>query len=253
MRQIKKDMLAHAIADYPREACGLVAGGVYYPCRNMAHPDSKDAFQISGEQWAQIEDIAPIEAVFHSHPDWISAPSEADKASCEQSGVPWFIVSIRDRKADGWSEIKPRGYEAPLVGRAFVHGVHDCLAIVLDYYKRELGIDLGSYDRKDNWWNEGGNLYLENLPAAGFVKVSAPLNGDIILMQIRSPVPNHAGIFLADGVIKCEPEHYAVQNSILHHMHGRESKRDIYGGYWAESTVSIWRYVGKDQNDPALR
>lgn len=240
-------MISHAKDEYPKEACGLVVGGEYHPCENIS-TQGADAFQISGERWAELEDIGPIEAVFHSHPDWVSTPSEADRASCEGSGVPWLIVSIRDGKADGWSMIEPVGHQTPLIGRAFVHGVHDCLAIILDYYKRERGVDLGSYDRKDNWWNEGGNLYLENLPRAGFVQVFAPEQGDVILMQVRSPVPNHAGIFLADGIIAAEPEHYPAPGTILHHMHGRDSRRDIYGGYWAENTVSIWRYVGKNQN-----
>lgn len=238
-------MTLHAIAEYPKEACGLVAGGKYYPCENFAQ-QAGDAFKISPEQWAMVEDIAPIEAVFHSHPDWPSDPSEADRASCEGSGVPWIIVSIRGGKADGWSRIEPEGHVTPLVGRAFVHGVHDCLSIILDYYKRERDIDLGSYDRDDNWWNDGGNLYLENLPAAGFVQVFSPQQGDVILMQIRSPVPNHAGVFLADGIIASEPEHYPAPSSILHHMYGQLSRRDVYGGYWAENTVSMWRYVGKN-------
>lgn len=248
-------MIAHAVSGYPKEVCGLVAGGKYYPCENVAPekgdgtPAGSDEFKISGEQWSEVEDIAPIELVFHSHPDWVSTPSEADLSACEASGVPWSILSVREGVADTWSHCKPCGYQAKLIGRAFAHGVHDCLSIILDYYKRERGVDLGNYDRQDGWWNAGGNLYLENLPKAGFVQVFRPEQGDVILMQIRSPVPNHAGVFLADGIIASEPEHYPAPSSILHHMHGYESRRDIYGGYWAENTVSIWRYVGKTQDD----
>jgi len=111
-------------------------------------------------------------------------------------------------------------------------------------YRREMGIDIGDYEREDGWWDKGGNLYLENLPAAGFEKVSNLQHGDLVLMQIRSPVPNHAAIFLADGVLKTEPEHYPALGSILHHLYNRDSKRDVYGGYWSEATVSIWRHHG---------
>jgi cell wall-associated NlpC family hydrolase len=61
--------------------------------------------------------------------------------------------------------------------------------------------------------------------------VSEIAKGDLILMQIRSRnrVPNHAAIYLGDGMM-------------LHHLHSRLSSRDIYGGYWQEVTRSIWRH-----------
>ncbi|SCZ75237.1 NlpC/P60 family protein [Pseudomonas sp. NFPP18] len=120
--------------------------------------------------------------------------------------------------------------------------MHDCLSIVLDFYCREMGIDLGQCEREDGWWEKGRNLYLENLPAAGFVQVSAPQHGDMVLMQTRSKVPNQAGVYLADGVLKTEPEHFPAPGTILHHLYSRDSKRDIYGGYWREVTVSYWRH-----------
>lgn len=239
---IKRAMIAHAKREYPKEACGLVAGGKYYPCENTHHTPTEH-FQIDAERYAEIEDIAPIEAVFHSHPDHDATPSKVDSAACGASGLPWIILSLKDGKAAGWAEIRPK--EAPLVGRTFVHGVHDCLSIVLDFYRREMGVELGNYVREDDWWNKGQNLYLDLLPQAGFEKVGDLKHGDIVLMQVRSPVPNHAGVYLETGILKTELELYPAPGSILHHMYGRDSKRDVYGGYWAENTVSIWRYVGK--------
>jgi hypothetical protein len=51
----------------------------------------------------------------------------------------------------------------------------------------------------------------------------------MILMQIRSPVTNHAGIYLGDG-------------QMLHHLHGRLSETVPYGGMWAERTRCIVRH-----------
>nr|WP_280800174.1 NlpC/P60 family protein [Pseudomonas mediterranea] len=67
-------------------------------------------------------------------------------------------------------------------------------------------------------------------------------HGDLVLMQIRSPVPNHAGAYLADGVLKTEPEHHPAPGSILHHLYNPNSKRDVFGGYWTGVTVSYWRH-----------
>lgn len=239
---MKAQMTAHAKREYPKEACGLVAGGKYYACENT-HPTPLESFRIDPERYAEIEDLAPIEAVFHSHPDHDATPSAADRAACNASKLPWLILSIKEGLAAGWESLKPVG--EPLVGRVFVHGVLDCLTIVLDFYRREMGIELGNYHREDDWWNKGHNLYLDLLPAAGFVKVSDLKHGDVVLMQIRAPVPNHAGIYLESGILTSEPDLYPAPGSILHHMYGRDSKRDPYGGYWAENTVSIWRYAGK--------
>lgn len=237
----KRAMIAHAKREYPNEACGLVAGGKYYPCVN-SHDTPSEHFRIDPERYAEVEDIAPIDAIFHSHPDHAPTPSVVDRAGCDASGVPWIILGLKEGKVAGWETVEPKG--SALVGREFVHGVHDCLSIVLDFYRREMGIELGNYKREDDWWNKGQNLYLELLPMAGFEKVNTLEHGDVVLMQVRSPVPNHAGVYLKTGILQTEPELYPAPGSILHHMYGRDSKRDVYGGYWAENTVGIWRYVG---------
>ncbi|MCI8210773.1 hydrolase Nlp/P60 [Pseudomonas sp. S25] len=242
----------HAMAEYPRECCGLVIREsrkqLYVPCRNTASSPSEH-FRLSPEDYASAEDRGTILAVIHSHPDCPPQPSEADRASCEASGLPWHIIEVRKGDDDQvrigqMASLEPTGYQTPLIGRKFAHGVHDCLSIILDFYRREMGIELGNYDREDGWWERGGNLYLEHLPEAGFERVGSPEHGDIVLMQVRSTVPNHAGIYLADGVLKTEPEHYPAPGTILHHLYGRDSKRDNFGGYFQEVTVSYWRYIG---------
>jgi len=243
----------HAIAQYPDECCGLLIREGrrqrYVPCRNTATTPSEH-FRLAPQDYAAAEECGEILAVVHSHPDYPATASEADRVSCEASGLPWHILEVRKDDAGRVCKgelvtITPSGYLAPLIGRAFVHGVHDCLSIILDYYRREMGIELGDYDREDGWWDKGANLYLENLPAAGFEQVSQLQQGDIVLMQIRSPVPNHAAIYLEDGVLKAEPDHFPAPGSILHHLYGRDSRRDTYGGYWAEVTVSCWRHQSK--------
>ncbi|RLK45941.1 C40 family peptidase [Cupriavidus plantarum] len=232
-RQILQAMREHAQRDYPREACGLVVvvdgRGKYVPCRNAA--EGSEHFILPAEDYAAAEDMGEIVAVVHSHPDVPAQPSEADLVSCEASGLPWHILSW---PADDLRTIVPSGYEAPLVGRQFSHGVLDCYTLIRDWYRRERCIDLPDFARRDDWWKSGEDLYMRHYAEAGFVAVSQDQPeqaGDVILMQLRAKVANHAGIYLGDG-------------HMLHHLHDRLSSRDVYGGYWQEITRCVLRYKG---------
>ncbi|MBN6230471.1 Mov34/MPN/PAD-1 family protein, partial [Escherichia coli] len=81
-----KAIQVHAAADYPREACGLIAqkGRVerYFPCRNMAS-ESNDNFVLAPADYAAVEDWGTIIGIVHSHPDATTQPSELDKAQCD--------------------------------------------------------------------------------------------------------------------------------------------------------------------------
>lgn len=214
----------HAQTEYPREACGLVVvvkgKARYVPCRNLADTDH---FKLCPEDYARAEDMGEIVRVVHSHPDAFAEPSELDRAQCEVTALPWSIVAVRDAQAQEWADFEPCGYEAPLVGRAFVHGSHDCYGLIRDWYGRR-GVDLPDFERTDEWWKHGGDLYMDNFAAAGFEPVTDEVReGDIFLMQIEAAVANHAAIYIGDGLI-------------LHHLYGRLSSRDVYGGYWRDCT-----------------
>lgn len=233
----------HALADYPRESCGLVVvvkgRERYVPCRNMAATPSEH-FVLSHEDYAAAEDTGEITAVVHSHPDVPARPSQADLVGCENSGLPWVIVSVMPGPEVADTQIiEPTGYQAPYVSREWSHGVLDCWGICRDWYAREMSVELPDPPRVDGWWNDGSSsLYSEAaLAAAGFACIADHRQikiGDLIVMQVRSKnlVPNHAAIYIGDG-------------QMLHHMHGRLSSRDPYGGYWLEMTRSIWRLGAK--------
>jgi proteasome lid subunit RPN8/RPN11 len=244
--QIKAAIAEHAIAEYPRECCGLVvlvgAAEVYAPCRNIAATPAEH-FVMSPEDYAAAEDRGAVAAVVHSHPGVAARPSMADKAMCEKSGIDkWVIVSLGVQGdgsigVDDWCEFGPCGYAPPLIGREFSHGTLDCYALVRDWYRLERGVELPDFERPDAWWDDGkSSLYLDNFEKAGFADMgqeAEPQVGDVLLMQIRSKngVPNHAGIYLGDGVL-------------LHHMYGQLSGRTVWGGMWAHSLRTVLRYKG---------
>jgi proteasome lid subunit RPN8/RPN11 len=227
---IKNSIYTHAESEYPRECCGLlvdVEGAVqYFPCRNQAV--GTDNFILHPEDYAAADALGSIVAVVHSHPNDSPNPSQADRVACEASGLPWHIVSWPGQE---WAYMEPEGYQAPLIGRVWSHGVLDCYSLIRDWYRIERGIILPDFDRNDDWWHKGQNLYVDNFQGAGFYRVMDDqlLPGDVLLMQVLANVPNHGAIYLGDGII-------------LHHLHRRLSSREVYGGYYRKHCTHVLRY-----------
>ena len=233
-KEIKEKALAHAKEEYPKEAVGLVhvvkGKNRYFKCQNLAEtPD--EHFILNPKDYLEAEKKGEIIAVVHSHPKTNPAPSPADKVACEASGLPWFIVNPN---TETWGEYKPEGWELPYVGREFSHGIVDCYSLVRDFYKREFKLQLNDYNRRDQWWEKGENMYLDNFAKEGFKETTLEqiAYGDLFLMQLESPVPNHAGIYLGDGVV-------------LHHVQGRLSSRDVYGGYYQKVTAKVLKHESR--------
>lgn len=240
-------MYEHAREQAPKECCGLLIKIgrklSYRRCQNVAS-EPEESFRIAAEDWAEAEDLGEVVAVVHSHPGQSARLSAADRTAMEATAIPWVIIEVREGLPVSHLVHEPTGYQAPLVGRPFHHGVLDCYTLVRDYYQRELGILLPDYEREDGWWDKGQDLYADNFEAAGFYPVDPNdlRQGDLIVMQVRSEKANHAGVYLADGRLKTEPEHHPVPGGILHHLYGRDSKRDVFGGYWRESARLYLRH-----------
>lgn len=231
---VKQDALDHAKAEFPKESCGLVAvikgRKRYFACSNLAEtPD--EHFVLDPLQYAEVEDQGEIIAVVHSHPKTNHTPSLADRVACEKSGLPWHVVNPQTEQ---WGYYEPAGFELPYVGREFVFGIVDCYSLCRDWYKREMGLELKDYDRRDQFWLKGESLYMDNFAKEGFHEI--PLEelqyGDAILMQLESPLPNHAAVYLGDQLI-------------LHHVQKRLSSRDVFGGYYLKSTACALRHESR--------
>ena len=220
--------LAHALAEMPKEACGLVVvvkgRERYIPCQNLA-PNATDMFILDPEDYAKAEDLGEITAVFHSHPVTAAAPSEADRIACESSGLPWVICNP---VVDTWAELAPCGFKAPLIGREYTWAVADCWTLIRDWYI-ENNILLPDWPRPaDPKEFENNPIFDECWATAGFSLIDEEeelKRGDALLMRINSKGLDHCAVYIGDSMI-------------LHHLAGRLSSRDIYGGGGWYETVT---------------
>jgi len=227
---IKAEALAHAQRDDPREACGLVlvvkGRQVYRACRNVSD-EPGEMFTIDPDDYRQAEDDGEVLAVVHSHPITPPGPHPDDRAACEASGLPWLIANP---KTLAWAEIEPCGYKAPLIGRGWVWGAQDCWTLVRDWYT-EQGTVLPDWPRPARASEFEEAPMLEGLwEEAGFEQIDPAdiREGDAVLMAISNARLNHVGVYVDDQLL-------------LHHLRGRLSSRDLYGG-WLQSCTG---WVGR--------
>ena len=99
-------IVAHARADHPDEACGLIAGPVgsdrpqrFIPMTNAARSptfyefDSTEQFQV----WQEMDDHdeEPV-VIYHSHTATEAYPSRTDVSYASEPGAHYVLVSTRD-------------------------------------------------------------------------------------------------------------------------------------------------------------
>lgn len=236
---VRRTALDHAREEFPREACGLVLlqyGKLrYWRCRNLA-TDPEQMFVLDSDDWVAAEDTgAEVVCIIHSHPSTSPEPSQADRVACERWGLPWAIVSPQ---TGAWGQCSPNGYRAPLLGRQWAWGATDCWALVRDWYREVRSIELRDWERPVSV--EQFNLdpmFSRCFAETGFRELRPDEDlkvGDLIVMSIAAPTLNHIGVYVGN-------------QQILHHLGGRLSGRDIYGGWLLESTGMRLRYAPGSQ------
>ena len=218
----RAEILQHAAADAPNEACGLLvmAGRkqVYLECDNVAAAPH-ETFEIDAYDWMSAADLGEIVAVVHSHPMGGHYLSGADRQTHARSDLPWLLVA--------GGEIQQYRACPHLRGRVFDYGKADCGTLVRDAFMLA-GLDLPDHARTEIDADAATDGWRQHLAACGFRQVSdGLLPGDVILTAWQGHA-NHAAFYLGNG-------------EMLHHAYNQLSRREPYNDYWQSQTHSVWR------------
>ena len=105
-RHLVDDMVAHARADHPDEACGVIAGPInsdlptrFVPMLNAARSptfyefDSTDLLRLYRDM--DDRDEVPV-VIYHSHTATEAYPSRADIALASEPDAHYVLVSTRE-------------------------------------------------------------------------------------------------------------------------------------------------------------
>lgn len=87
----------------PQESCGVISGGQYWRCRNIAdNPEQNFVLDPRDFLTARFQG-GQIQAVIHSHPKG-EKPSVLDENACNHMQIPWYIYLVPEKK---WLIINP--------------------------------------------------------------------------------------------------------------------------------------------------
>jgi len=229
-----KKIIEYCKEKAPEEACGYIYNDEVFFVDNISDTPTTN-FEISVEDSVKINELDCI--IWHSHTNGMAIPSKEDMIVQQTTGKEWYIF-VFDKKVDEYYLKEYFSFgddtkEIPLYGRTFKFGVTDCYSFVRDYYKQTFKITLPNYPREYRAWYNNVSDYEDHYKEAGFVEVGRGLGnlqvGDVILFRLNSPVLNHAGVYLGNGLIG-------------HHLEDKLSKTDAIER-WGKFAEKVLRYA----------
>lgn len=221
-------MIEHFEKEYPREACGLLYGNKFYPCKNVAQDDND--FQFDAKEYLMyVRALGQPDFIVHTHPDSSSAPSPADTASCNSLGIPFLIYSFPD--ISDYTIVQPSKTLLPPLGREYRFGTNDCFSAVHDFYT-DKGLPLKPrLPFEDDWWLKGKDYFSEEIfNYYGFKPVDKLQEDDLLVFNYGSEVGNHCGVYLG-------------RDMFYHHAVNRLSCRENLYPFWIKHLYGIYRYA----------
>ena len=226
-----------AVEGYPNEVVWVVTDEECTQLVNQSN-DPQNSFKVDDLILAKIRASGIEFCLVHSHPDAPAVPSASDMAQQMAGGETWAIIStdgVNTTDLTVWGGAQ--NYD--LWNRPFIHGITDCWSFIRDRYALD-GIALVDYPRSWEWWNNGDNIYVDNLTGIGGFElvghnVADIEKGDLLLFSIKGQAPNHAAYYEGDELIS----HHS--GSRLPYDNSRSPRKEPVHP-WLDFLVGIYRH-----------
>lgn len=228
--EFRKKIADHANREPTQEVCGFVlstpTGVDTEECANIA-ADPTRHFLISPALYLERLKSGNLMAFYHSHPTTSADLSPEDIGCSDETGTPMYVFSVPDQEFR--AHVPEELRRTPIFGRPYLPLVYDCVSLVQDYFYQTFGISTGYYPRTFKDRSEGSIGLLDYMKQERLERVTHPLHNDVLVMNIRSPRPNHCAVYLGDS-------------HMLHQVEGHSVTREVYGGFWEKNTSMILRH-----------
>jgi proteasome lid subunit RPN8/RPN11 len=238
-KRVESAIKSYMAKRYPEEGCGVVVDRKFYPCDNVSQKPEEE-FRIDPKVMAGFHTMGEVQAIVHSHVDQGPIPSFADQEGQIASDLIWGICAVHKGEPSDvlwWGDKMPF---APYTQRRFIWGVWHCFSLYRDWWHYENNVIIKNFPADEDFIREGKNHFLNRYERAHHVKVWDQTSGepkiditdlkrgDMLVANIRSPYPNHCGVYVGNDVF-------------LHHPEGGLSRREQVLRYWQHVTT-VLRY-----------
>lgn len=187
------DRIGSIAADTPDEEVGGVVVATPGAWRTIAienvssQPDR--SYIPFGLGLINASQLGHLEFYWHTHINGNPNFSPTDITGIWETNIPWLLYDLRN---DVFNYFDPN-LKTPLLGRQWQQGLTDCWALVRDFYRWELDIELPPPEcdhRAKPWKYSDWNPFLQQLPRY-FDKVQIKHIEPYDLVLFKNPVANY--------------------------------------------------------------
>lgn len=209
------------------EICGLIgkSNNIYsiYFCKNISN-NKKTFFILDPLDYIKISNSTEIVGMFHSQ--YLNVPSLLDNFSSEYHNIYSIVYCI---ESDKFYIIEPKLKD--YLNKNFKIGEYDCLELLINYYKYELGISITNLQRDDNWTEFYSTKVINLAINSGFSILDKEERQKHDLLFFGKDVDNiyHFGIYLGN-------------NLFLHHPRNGKSVIEYLNNHHLNNIIGIGRH-----------